>query len=126
MQDSDFVCVALPLTSETYRIVSSKQIGLMKSSAILINIGRGPVIDEKALIQALQDGVIQGAGLDVFEKEPLYNSPLFSLPNVVTLPHVGSATHETRYNMANDAVENLAAALSNRVEVNCVNPQVLG
>ena len=98
----------------------------MKSSAILINAGRGPVVDEKALIQALKDGKIHAAGLDVFEQEPLpVDSPLLSLPNVVALPHIGSATHETRYNMAACAVDNLIAALSGNVKENCVNPQVL-
>ena len=97
----------------------------MKSSAIFINAGRGPVVDEQVLIAALQAGVIHSAGLDVFEHEPLAkDSPLLSLPNVVALPHIGSATHETRYNMAATAVDNLIAALSGKVERNCVNPQV--
>ena len=98
----------------------------MKSGAFLINGGRGPVIDEAALIQALQNGTIQGAGLDVYEREPLpLDSPLLSLPNVVTLPHIGSATHETRYAMAKCAVENLIGALTSRSVVNCVNPEVI-
>ena len=83
------------------------------------------VVDEQALIAALQNGEIHAAGLDVFEHEPLAkDSPLLSLPNVVALPHIGSATHETRYNMAACAVDNLIDALNGNVEKNCVNPQV--
>ncbi|KAB8312807.1 glyoxylate/hydroxypyruvate reductase GhrB [Erwinia endophytica] len=126
LQQSDFLCVILPLTAETHHLIGREQLAKMKPSAMLINAGRGPVIDEEALIEALKAGTIQAAGLDVFEKEPLpADSPLLKMPNVVTLPHVGSATHETRYNMAKDAVDNLIAALSGKVEKNCVNPHLL-
>lgn len=126
LAQSDFVCISLPLTEETYHLIGAQQLAKMKSSAILINAGRGPVVDEKALIQALNDGTIYAAGLDVFEQEPLpANSPLLEMPNVVALPHIGSATHETRYNMAACAVDNLIAVLSGNVKENCVNPQVL-
>ncbi|SUX37164.1 Glyoxylate/hydroxypyruvate reductase B [Cedecea davisae] len=126
LAESDFVCILLPLSDETRHLIGAEQIAKMKSSAVLINVGRGPVVDEKALIQALQEGKIHAAGLDVFEQEPLaVDSPLLSLPNVVALPHIGSATHETRYGMAECAVENLITALTGKVEVNCVNPQVL-
>jgi len=82
-------------------------------------------VDEEALIEALKSGEIHAAGLDVFEQEPLPRaSELLTLPNVVALPHIGSATHETRYNMAADAVNNLINALDGKVEKNCVNPQV--
>lgn len=126
LAESDFVCISLPLTDETYHLIGAEQLAKMKPSAILINAGRGPVVDEKALIEALKEGTLYAAGLDVFEKEPLpVDSPLLSLPNVVALPHIGSATHETRYNMAACAVDNLIAALSGTVKENCVNPQVL-
>ncbi len=126
LKESDFVCISLPLTEETHHLIGAEQLAMMKPSAVLINAGRGPVVDENALITALQEGTIHAAGLDVFEKEPLpADSPLLSLPNVVTLPHIGSATHETRYGMMQDAVENLIAAMSGKVEKNCVNPQVL-
>lgn len=96
LQESDFVCLILPLTDETHHLFSTEQFAKMKSSAIFINAGRGPVVDEKALIAALQNGEIHAAGLDVFEQEPLpADSPLLSLPNVVAVPHIGSATHET-------------------------------
>ncbi|WP_276643499.1 glyoxylate/hydroxypyruvate reductase GhrB [Siccibacter turicensis] len=125
LAESDFVCVVLPLTDETRHMIGKAQFERMKNSAIFINAGRGPVVDEQALIAALQSGEIYAAGLDVFEQEPLpADSPLLTLPNVVALPHIGSATHETRYNMAACAVDNLIDALNGKVEKNCVNPQV--
>lgn len=125
LQEADFVCLILPLTEETHHLFGAEQFAKMKSSAIFINAGRGPVVDEKALISALQKGEIHAAGLDVFEREPLpVDSPLLAMPNVVALPHIGSATHETRYNMAACAVDNLIAALQGNVDKNCVNPQV--
>jgi gluconate 2-dehydrogenase len=125
IQEADFVCSILPLTEETRHLFGAPEFAKMKSSAIFINAGRGPVVDENALIAALKAGEIHAAGLDVFEQEPLpVSSELLTLPNVVALPHIGSATHETRYNMAATAVDNLIAALKGNVEKNCVNPQV--
>lgn len=125
LEEADFVCLVLPLTDETLHMIGADQFARMKSSAIFINAGRGPVVDEKALIAALKNGDIHAAGLDVFEQEPLpVDSELLSLPNVVALPHIGSATHETRYNMAACAVDNLIDALNGKVEKNCVNPQI--
>ena len=124
-QEADFVCPILPLTDETRHLIGRAAFEKMKKSAIFINAGRGPVVDEKALIEALQNGEIHAAGLDVFEQEPLpVDSPLLTMPNVVALPHIGSATHETRYNMAATAVDNLIAALGGKVDKNCVNPQI--
>ncbi|XBS69747.1 glyoxylate/hydroxypyruvate reductase GhrB [Acerihabitans sp. KWT182] len=124
LAESDFVCITLPLNDQTYHLIGREQLAKMKPGAILINAGRGPVVDEKALIDALENRRIQAAGLDVFEQEPLpVDSPLLRLPNVVALPHVGSATHETRYDMAATAVDNLIAAMSGNVERNCVNPR---
>ena len=111
--------------NETHHLFNAEKFAKMKPSAIFINAGRGPVVDEKALVAALQNGEIHAAGLDVFEQEPLaQDSPLLSMPNVVALPHIGSATHETRYNMAACAVDNLIDALQGNVDKNCVNPQV--
>lgn len=125
LAEADFVCVVLPLTEETRHKFGSAQFARMKLSAIFINAGRGPVVDELALIAALKSGEIHAAGLDVFNVEPLpASSPLLTLPNVVALPHIGSATHETRYNMAACAVDNLIDALRGKVEKNCDNPQV--
>ncbi|WP_034945289.1 glyoxylate/hydroxypyruvate reductase GhrB [Erwinia oleae] len=126
LKESDFLCISLPLTNQTHHLIGREELAKMKRSAVLINAGRGPVVDEEALIAALKDRTIYAAGLDVFEKEPLpVDSPLLTMPQVVALPHIGSATHETRYGMAKDAVENLIAALTGKVEKNCVNPQVL-
>lgn len=126
LAESDFLCIILPLTDQTHHLIGREQLAKMKSSAILINAGRGPVVDEQALVAALKDGTIHAAGLDVFEQEPLpLSSELLQLNNVVALPHIGSATHETRYGMARDAVDNLIAALQGQVEKNCVNPQAL-
>lgn len=125
LQEADFVCLILPLTDETHHMFGKAQFEKMKKSAIFINAGRGPVVDEQALIAALKNGEIHAAGLDVFEQEPLpVRSELLKMPNVVALPHIGSATHETRYNMAACAVENLIDALQGKVDKNCVNPQV--
>lgn len=126
LREADFVCIVLPLTAQTHHLINAEKLALMKPSAILINGGRGPVVDEAALIDALNNKVIHAAGLDVFEREPLApDSPLLSMPNVVALPHIGSATHETRYNMAACAVDNLINAMQGNVAQNCVNPQAL-
>ncbi|AZF19818.1 Glyoxylate reductase [Pseudomonas sp. R4-35-07] len=124
LAEADFVCLVVPLSDKTRHLISSRELALMKSSAILINISRGPVVDEPALIQALQTQRIRGAGLDVYEKEPLAESPLFQLSNAVTLPHIGSATHETREAMANRALDNLRSALLGQRPQDLVNPQV--
>ncbi len=123
LAESDFVCVVLPLLPETEKFIGKAQLEKMKPSAFLINGSRGKIVDEAALIQALQEGVIRGAGLDVFEVEPLpATSPLLSLSNVVALPHIGSATEETRHAMVVCAVDNLIAALNGDVSKNCINP----
>ena len=124
LAEADFVCLVVPLSEKTRHLISHRELGLMKSSAILVNISRGPVVDEPALIEALQNGTIRGAGLDVYEKEPLAESPLFQLKNAVTLPHIGSATHETREAMANRALDNLRSALLGERPQDLVNPQV--
>ena len=126
LTQSDFVCVILPLSADTHKLIGAAELAKMKPEAFLINGGRGPVVDEAALIAALQNGTIRGAGLDVYEQEPVpADSPLLKLANVVTLPHIGSATHETRYQMARLAVDNLLGALLERATVNCVNPEVV-
>ena len=111
-RQADFVCPMLPLTPQTERTIGAREFALMKRSAIFINASRGRIVDEAALIDALRQKTIHGAGLDVFEKEPLSaDSPLLQLPNVVALPHIGSATHETRRAMAELAVQNLIDGL---------------
>jgi glyoxylate/hydroxypyruvate/2-ketogluconate reductase len=112
LSQADFVCVMLPLTAATQGLIGRREFALMHPDAIFINASRGAVTDEGALIEALQLGLIRGAGLDVFEREPLAaDSPLLKMRNVVALPHIGSATHETRFAMAELAVENLTAGL---------------
>jgi gluconate 2-dehydrogenase len=126
LAEADFVCVVLPLLPETEKLIGYAQLKKMKSSAILINGSRGKIVHEAELIQALREGVIRAAGLDVFEHEPLpVDSPLLTLANVVALPHIGSATHETRHAMVACAVDNLIAALAGDGAANCVNPAAL-
>jgi glyoxylate/hydroxypyruvate/2-ketogluconate reductase len=126
LASSDFVCLQVPLTPETQHLIGAAELRAMKRSAILINASRGATVDEAALIEALQSGTIHAAGLDVFETEPLpVDSPLLSMPNVVALPHIGSATHETRHAMALNAAENLVAALDGTLTRNVVNRDVL-
>ncbi len=126
LAQSDFVCIQVPLTPHTRHLIGTEQLRTMKRSAMFINASRGAIVDEAALIAALEDGTIAGAGLDVFEHEPLAaDSPLLTLRNVVALPHIGSATHETRHAMARCAAENLVDALAGCLTRNVANPDVL-
>lgn len=111
LKNSDFVSLHVPLTEATRHLIGSPELAMMKSTAILINTSRGPVIDEAALVSALQAGRIAGAGLDVYEQEPLVPAELTALPNVVLLPHLGSATLDTRVHMGMICLENIAAVL---------------
>ncbi|MBD3897572.1 D-glycerate dehydrogenase [Halomonas sp. ML-15] len=123
LAESDFVCVTVPLTKETHHLIGGREFAKMKSSAIFINIARGKVVDEGALIAALEKGEIHAAGLDVFAQEPLDpTSPLPHMDNVVALPHIGSATHETRTAMAQRAVDNITLALKGKSPISPVNP----
>lgn len=115
LQKSDFVMVMTPLSEETYHLMGEREFKLMKKDAFFINASRGPVVDELALIKALEEGRIAGAGLDVFEKEPIdKNNPLLRMDNVVTLPHIGSATEKTRDDMAMLAAKALVEVLEGR------------
>jgi len=127
LQQADFICLTLPLTAQTEGLIGAEQFALMRPESIFINISRGKVVDEAALILALQQSQIRAAGLDVFEREPLeLTSPLLQLDNVGATPHIGSATVETREAMARCAVDNLLAALAGERPANLVNPQALG
>ena len=127
LQQSDFVCAIVPLTPETRQLIGAREFELMKEGAIFINISRGQVVDEQAMIQALESGQIRGAGLDVFEQEPLQaDSPLPKMPNVVALPHIGSATHETRTAMAQRAVDNIMLALDGKRPISPFNEEAWG
>jgi len=122
LAEADIICITVPLTAETEHLIGSREFAQMKPSAIFVNIARGKVVNEAALIEALEMGRIQAAGLDVFEHEPLSpESPLPHMRNVVALPHIGSATHETRTAMAQRAVDNLILALKGERPINLVN-----
>ena len=125
LSEADFVCLHVSLSEETRHLIGQAELALMKPTAYLINVARGPVVDEKALLAALRSGTIAGAGLDVYEHEPALTPGLVELENVVLLPHVGSATLETRFKMASLAAENLVAGLEGAVPPNLLNPEVL-
>lgn len=121
LKESDFIVLMTPLTPETIKLIGERELALMKSTAVFVNASRGAIVDEEALLSALQNKRIYGAGLDVYEREPIApGHALLKLPNVVTLPHVGSATYETRYQMAMLAAENLVTALSGHTPPNLV------
>lgn len=125
-RESDFVSVHVPLMKETYHLVDARKLSLMKKTAYLINNSIGPTVDEKALYDALKEGRIAGAGLDVFEQEPTPTSnPLLRLENVVVAPHISSASHETRSKMAEMAADNAIAFFEGKKPPNLVNPEVL-
>lgn len=117
---SDFVSLHVPLTDQTRHMIDARALARMKPTAYLINTARGPVVDEKALVAALREGRIAGAGLDVYEEEPAMAEGLADCPNTVLLPHLGSATRATRAAMARIAAENLIEALEGRTPPNLV------
>jgi glyoxylate reductase len=119
------VTLHTPLIPETRHLINAASLRTMKKTAYLINAARGPVVDEAALVQALTEGRIAGAGLDVFEEEPTVHPGLIGLPNVVLAPHIASASHETRLKMATLAVENCLAVLEGKTPPTPVNPEAL-
>lgn len=120
LSSSDIVTLHTTLTEETYHLISEKELQTMKESAILVNVSRGPVVDERALVKALKQGQIWGAGLDVYEREPEIEEQFFAMDNVVLLPHVGSASYDTRLKMAMTAATNLVQGLSGQKPDNLV------
>ncbi|MEM2321479.1 MAG: glyoxylate reductase [Candidatus Bathyarchaeia archaeon] len=126
LRESDFITIHVPLTKETYHMINAERLKLVKKTAYIINTSRGAVIDEKALYEALREGRIAGAALDVFEQEPIsMDNPLLKLDNIVLTPHIGSASYETRSKMAEMVAENLIAFFEGRVPPNLVNPEVM-
>jgi glyoxylate reductase len=125
LERSDFVSVHSPLTTDTRHQIGKRELALMKPSAYLINTSRGPIIDEAALVAALERRQIAGAGLDVFEHEPTVTPALLNMPNVVMTPHLGSAVLETRDALAHAVTDNLLALIEGRRPPNIVNPEVL-
>lgn len=121
LKESDFISLHIPLTKETHHLIGEKEIEMMKKTAILINTSRGPVIDEKALADALKKRIIAGAGLDVYEKEPFVTKKLLSISNVVLTPHIGSASYDTREKMAVMAAQSIIDVLDSRTPKNVVN-----
>lgn len=125
-KESDYISVHVPLMKETYHLVNEEKLKLMKKTAYLINNSRGPVVDEKALYQALKERRIAGAGLDVFEQEPTpLDNPLLKFDNVVVAPHISSASYETRSKMAEMVADNLVSFFEGRKPPNLINPDVL-
>jgi glyoxylate reductase len=125
LRESDFVTLHTPLLPETEHLINTQSLKTMKKTAYLVNASRGPVVDEGALAQALKEGWIAGAGIDVFEREPEVHPALMGLPNVVLAPHIASASSDTRLKMANLAVDNCLAVLEGTAPPTPVNPEVL-
>lgn len=125
LQESDILSLHCPLTEETLGLIGRQELKMMKSSAILVNTARGKVVDQKALIDALKDGTIRAAGLDVTDPEPLpIMNELFKLDNCFLLPHIGTSTIDARKKMAMAACDNLLAGLRGEKLPYCVNPQI--
>jgi len=126
LSKADFVTIHVPLMAETRHLISTAEFAAMKPTAIFVNTSRGPVVDQKALYQALKSGQIFAAGLDVTEVEPIsMDDPLLTLDNITIAPHIASASVATRTKMATMAAANLIAGLKGEMPPNCVNPEVL-
>ena len=126
LSQSDFVSLHLPLCRETHHLIGVPQLAMMKSTAILVNTSRGPIIDQKALYEALKSRQIFAAAVDVTEVEPISpEDPLLTLENIIIVPHIASASFATRTKMATMAAANLIAGLNGQIPPNCVNPEAL-
>lgn len=125
LKESDIVSIHTPLNDQTYHMITYEKLKLMKPTATIVNTARGKVIKEEDLVKALKEGIIFSAGLDVFEFEPEIHPELLKMDNVVLLPHIGSASFETRTKMAEMAVTNLVNFLSGKKPLSIVNPEVL-
>jgi len=120
LSDADFVTVHVPLLDSTKHLINKEKLEMMKSSAYLVNTSRGPVVDEDALVEALQNKTIKGAAIDVFEREPELANGLTELDNVIITPHIASGTEETRGKMSEMAAQNIIDALSGQTPTNQV------
>jgi len=125
LRESDFVTIHVPLLEATRHLIDARALSLMKPTAYLVNAARGPIVDERALVHALQAGTIAGAALDVYEDEPRLAEGLAELDNVILIPHLGANSRRTRDHMAAMTVDNIVAALSGAAPPNLVNPEVL-
>ncbi len=125
LQESDFISLHAPLTDSTHHLISTEELAAMKETAYLINVARGAIVDEKSLVDALRDRVIAGCALDVYEHEPAVTPELLQMPNVVLVPHIGSASIEARTKMALMVCDNLIAVLvDSKRPPNIVNPEI--
>ena len=124
MKESDFVSVNAALSPETVHLIGDRELSLMRPSAYLVNTARGPIVDEKALVRALEEKRIAGAALDVYEREPMVEPGLINLPNAVLTPHLGSAALDTRERIAGIVVENIIAVIEGRRPPNLYNPEI--
>jgi D-3-phosphoglycerate dehydrogenase / 2-oxoglutarate reductase len=123
LESSQYVVLACPLTAQTRGLIGRKELALMPKNAVLINVARGPVIDESALINALQSKQIAGAALDVFDLQPVpADHPFWSMENVLITPHVAGISEDSMLAMGNGAVEAVAQILEGNVPKNCINP----
>jgi lactate dehydrogenase-like 2-hydroxyacid dehydrogenase len=125
LRESDYLSLHLPLLPDTHHYIGAKELASMKPTAVLINAARGPLVDEHALVEALRNKVIWGAGLDVFEEEPKLAAGLAELDNVVIVPHIASATIQTRLAMGKIAIDNVISVLKGEPPQTCINPEVL-
>ena len=123
LKESDYISIHVPLLPSTRHFIGDVELKLMKRTAILVNAARGPLVDEKALVQALRGGVIAGAGLDVFEREPELEPNLAELSNVVLTPHIGTSTMVARIMQGECCARNIFAALDGKIPPNCLNPE---
>ncbi|BAO30675.1 dehydrogenase oxidoreductase [Sulfuritalea hydrogenivorans sk43H] len=126
LRESDFLVLLLPYSPESHHTIGAAELALMKPTAHLINVARGGIVDDEALISALRQRRLAGAGIDVFEGEPKYNPGFLELDNVALTPHIGSSSRATRMAMAMRAADNLIAALSGQRPPNLLNPEVMG
>jgi glyoxylate reductase len=124
LAESDFVSIHAPLKPETHHLIGARELALMKPTAFIVNTARGPIVNEEALVRALTDRRIAGAGLDVYEHEPRVEAALLAMSNVVLTPHLGSAVAELREAMAHVVVDNIVAVLEGRTPPNCCNPEI--
>ena len=124
LAEADFVSVHAPLKPETVHLIGARELRLMKPDAVLVHTARGPIVDEQALVEALEERRIAGAALDVFEREPEVEEALLAMSNVVLTPHLGSAVTEAREAMANIVVDNIAAVIAGQRPPNCWNPDI--
>ena len=125
LKNSDFISLHVPLNNDTFHLLDAAKLSLLKETAILINTSRGQIIDESALVKVLKNKKIAGAGLDVYEFEPKITEGLYKLDNVVLLPHIGSATHDTRRNMSMIAAKNLISMMNGERPEFLVNPKAI-